>query len=544
MIVFTGDDVIYNTVDRKRYDGIYYAIILNGSQASDGINYMCYVYVPEIYGKIDNSHGRLYYRCYDYPRVLIPSRDDACDVDQEPRTGQVVKVSFDDGNINSCRYVARIPIDELYERMNYNYITKGILPAEIITDIKDPTILDKFRELLQSAYYITTGYKDPPAKSFKYKFCWSNTNNAYGDKQDEQNLFRNWFLEALTMPVHSMGAKGQNYGNAIVLPYYSTNIYSLYYVMQDIISTGNSDALRNMYTKMPTIVNFTSPTQYDRLFIFDHKQSKVTDNTTRAKVVATWILGLFSGWGADYEENETYDVALANMAFPELTEQDIYPNMQAASSQLNTAPELLWETSSYADSLYTYETNIFERYRIHYLFKDSEDNRRIYENHYLSVLASWTTAINTFTQDEKFRNIILMCLTIAPWFAAPLLLYSINSIQTTQIMYALIGALNGNNNNVLKDYWNIYIANVDDTGKMEFSSVFPSQDAYIEFRETLQGYLISGNIKGFVNKFENYVNQYLALDANFWPDYYDDKAYAGNDFGGKFARLREVMKLN
>lgn len=552
MIVFTGEDVEYSNRDAKRYDGVYYALILNSVLSSDGINYLCYVYIPEIFGDVDNSKGRLYYRCYDYVRVLVPDVSDNCDISDEdkernkPSTGKIIKVAFDDGNINSCRYITSIPIDPLYEKMNYNYITEGILPSDIL-DITDPDIINTFKDLVPTAYYITTGHKgtkeDPvPKDCFKYKFVWSNTKSG----KNSMDRFKNWFIEALTMPLQSYGGKNLGYSSAN-LPYYSTNVYNLLYAVQDMMNDGNVNPFKDLHNNVPTAEKYSNS---NIPLNFDYKSSKLIDDSSRAKLAATWVLGLMSGFGP---ADPYYNTVLANIAFPDMIEEQANPNLYYTESIgiIDTYVELIWENFSYADRMYELNDDIksVEKYRPHYILSDDK-NRAIYEKHYISVLASWSSGVNTMLEgyddkDNKFRNVILMCLTIVPWFANPLILY--NAAEKSEAIRAMQKFINAmkNQNNFLTDYYDKYVTNIENVGNVEYSSIFPNQDAYLSFRKELEPFIKQGKIKGFVDKFQELTDKYLSDELHdYMYNYFDDQACAAKQFNEKFNRLKDIMGLN
>lgn len=544
MIVFTGDDVKYNNKEAKRYDGVYYAIILNSVKSSNNLDYLCYVYVPEIFGDVDNSKGRLYYRCYDYIRVLVPENTDDCNVSDEdrkkniPSIGKIIKVSFDDGDINSCRYLMTIPIDEIYEKMNSSYVKEGILPTEVIENITDDSILDIFTPMVRIGNYITTGYESPPAKCYKYKFLWSNVREKQGS---DLSTFRNWFIEALTMPLQSYGGKNNQFGQ-LFYPYYSTDIYNLYFVLKAVIDSGNYNKLASVYSNLLTDENGIAGYS-DIMFSFKSRKSKLDAEQDRAKIVSLWFLGLFTG--LDRKANDA-DVALASVAYPGVTDDYLTPCVLCGTGVegYDCSAEYLWKFESYYESGNIGDKEAVEKlepYRFYNILNDKKI-KTIYEKHYLSVLATWTTGINNLTKDIKFRNVILMCLTIAPWFASPLLRYTTTDKELIKAMLKFRTTIESSESkNIDKIYINFVENNI---GNIENASIFPNQDAYLSFREDMQKYIESGNKNAFIDKFEYFVEFYLCNKVynNNNADYDSSACVTKKDMQAKFKRLKDIAK--
>lgn len=555
MIVYTGDDAKPNRVDAKRYDGIYYAIIINSYLSSNHVDYKCYVYIPEIFPDSNIRNGALYYRCYDFPHVNVPVRSDSCKdesgnlIEDIPSIGQLIKVSFDDGDINSCRFVSYVPLEPIYENINKNFILNGIIPSDVVYGITDEEILKTFRPLIPLANYITTGEEEPSAEHYKYKFVFSNTDTG----RDDMNCFFNWFTEALTMPLHSMFKSGYTGGDsAIVLPYYSTDIYGLYYVMQNVVAKGYYGDLNNLYTHIPSCENLGSDYY---MLLFDNKETKITESADRAKVAAVWILGLFSGYGNSTMSLgsgvKNYEVSLADMAFPEVTAEFLEPFLGhiALSDWYSTVPELFWLYMSYGydEGISAQDEKLeeYRKYRVNNILHTANIKKE-YETHYVSCLATWSTAINNLTTDEEMRNVILMCLTIAPWFAAPLLLYKTGESKSVQSMSIFLNSLSKNDSwDFYVDIYNDYVSNADSVGNVENSAVFPNANAYTEFSNTLQPYIISNDKKGFVDRFQELTKEYLGKKLKDSAALMGDLeyAYAGDDFDAKFQRLRDRMSL-
>lgn len=557
MIVFTGDNVEYNNKDAKRYDGVYYAVILNSVKSSNGLDYLCYVYVPEIYGDVDNSKGRLYYRCYDYIRVLVPENTDDCDISDEdreknkPSVGKIIKVSFDDGNINSCRYLMTIPIDDIYEKMNANYVKEGILPTDVITNITDEKILETLRPLIEVGYYITTGHKgtknDPvPADCYKYKFLWSNVNR----KSNDLSTFRNWFIEALTMPLSSYGAKDVGQYSFNYFPYFSTNIYNLLYVLRDVVDNGDNKKLAELYYKMPVKQNVTVNVNMIDFSLGSEAtiKTELTEDKDKAKITSLWLLGLFTGNETVGSSNSTIsgDIALAHIAYPELVAEQLHPGLIDSSAlktaSLDNSAERLWKFVCYSPA-YKYDEDIkkLEAYRFHKLLSDSSI-KAAYETHYVSVLATWVSGMNTIDalkNDINFRNVVLMCLTIAPWFASPLLLYTTQDKDIILAMQQFMKAMD-------KDTYIPYIYRnfeENDTGNIEYSSIFPNQDAYLKFGVSMQTIIKSGDKTTFIDKFKGYVKKYMGKAYNSNAEVFDADACAYKQIDIKFKRLSDIAKI-
>lgn len=533
MLIYTGEDVIYNNKDTKRYDGIYYAIIIRSFKTDDGLNSLCYVYIPEIFP--EGWKQSLYYRCYDYPRVEVPNSFDNCETgDQTPRTGQIIKVSFDDGDIRSCRYLMSIPTNSFIEAINRNFITDGTLPSDITSVIEDENILTTFRLLLPVANYITTGYENPPAEKYKYKYVLSNINSS----KNELGVFKNWFIEALTMPLQSYS--NNNLVKSYNIPYYSTNIYSLVAVLQNVINTKyGQERLAKLYDNIPN----------DNEYIkFNINKTKLTNIYDKAKAASIWILGLITGQDNEFNEidpenNESdkkanLSLALANIAFSDAVKDHVSPTLNLQISDNTTNPaELLWFIFSYGseENFWSKQSISAQVSRPHRIFAD-EVIKVSYEKHWLSVIATWATAINNITTDNSMRNIILMCLTIAPWFASPLLLYQTANSETVKAMRSFINSYKKYSD--IEDIYIKYIICLDNIDNMDYSSVFPNEETYVDFSNTLQKLIKENNKTDFIDKFKEYTIKFLGQGK---AESFYSEAFAKNDFESKFERLKERM---
>ena len=146
MILFKDGKIETKEIESKKLDGIYTALITDSIQLDDGINSGCYIYIPEVYGVNYN----LINEKYNYPLIEIPLKQDLDDEGKLLPIGSVIRVSFDDGNSQSCRYISTVPISNEVEAKNRYFIENGVLPSEIL-EIDDPMVIKKMKEYLSDA---------------------------------------------------------------------------------------------------------------------------------------------------------------------------------------------------------------------------------------------------------------------------------------------------------------------------------------------------------------------------------------------------------
>ena len=367
MIIFKNNEIKVEDPKTIELNGVYYGIVIRSVAMSDSL-VRSYIYIPEVYGPYDH----IYSRVADYPSIEIPIKQDSDDVGHIPATGELVKVSFDNGSDNDCRFCFLVPVGQEQIIRNANYITKGILSADIF-DINDPDIVNKMLELLEFAYYVTIGKTTPSKEDYEFKWLVNDT-----------SIFYNCFLSPLTLPLTTI------YGSVSMdlVPIFSSIPYILTNVMLKIFD-ANTEDLKNAFNNPPKY-NVTAQYNPDYLDLEDLQ---------KAQWVACQICGI-----------------------PPAYAKLLFNNVDSTIDKMPTITfEMLW--NSYVKDV---ESNIGENYYGNFVYK----NRTYFEEEWASSCASWLSGINAIVPTDinpGYKAIIIMCLTICPWMASAILGYNLSN---------------------------------------------------------------------------------------------------------------------
>ena len=229
MIVFNNNKTEVQNIDPELLNGVFYGIICGvylKEQSETNTIYSCSVYIPEIYGP--------YEYFYNYPKVDIPEKQDNDDKGSVPQVGDLVKVSFDDGNSNSCRLLLVVPTDTEIQIRNANYINNGVLPTTIL-DIEDPKVLQTILDWLDDAYFITVG-------KHKNKITISDFFNQY--YLTSKSGFSNYFLAPLSLPFATYITQQEGSIIESAPPYFLSNIYLYADVILDLVNTKRKELIK------------------------------------------------------------------------------------------------------------------------------------------------------------------------------------------------------------------------------------------------------------------------------------------------------------
>ena len=402
MIVFKNNKIEVENPKNIELTGVYYGIVITSEAISNEL-YRCYIYIPEIYGPFDH----IWSRAADYPRVIIPLKQDSDDEGHIPQTGEVVKISFDNGSVNDCRFCYLVPIGEEQKVRNANYITKGILSANI-EDITDPDIINKLLQFLNYAYYITINSKtsindcQPTKDDYKIQMLVSNTN------------FCNYFIEPLIMPLAAQGIDGDTNDPGVAgvwaPPFFTSVIYLMY------------DVLKN-----------TPETQYDNLLeIWNNPPSRQASD-----------YGNFASYNPDsIKENDdkVYAAACLLSGIPLFAIQVAFPDATSDVANANIEGTGGWGSCNGV----TYPWTLYRAYQIdekqgwgkNYYSEFLFSQKTNYEKEWAETMSSWLSGINALSSDETGFNIIVaFCLNICPWMATTLIGYDIGKYQIQQNAY-------------------------------------------------------------------------------------------------------------
>lgn len=467
MIVFKENETGVEDPLSTKIDGIYLAIVIRSYVDSENNECLCYVYIPEIHGFINCA----WMNACDFPRVSVPVKQDNDDPGHIPVTGELLKVSFDDGNSNSCRFINSVKTTQQTITANRDYLQYGTIPTAIITDITDPAIINKIKEWKEWAYYITIGKRVPSANDFVCRTLISNQGSGY----------HNLFIAPLTLPLASYSYSFSASGELFQLPIFSTNIYNA------------SDIMLNLYRQ--------NTQEMAKLFT-----NPIPENSILWQAPENFYRYNTKAFGDNYVSAARL-VACEGSGVPWSMNQILYPGMDSTNLPLDIfkGNQNLTDCISWWQ-MYEPVTND-PNYKINNLGKFIIEHINIYENEWASSVASWQTGIasllpENYKTENKYKILISLCLTICPWSALALLRYRNSSafeLMTRTLQYY------GSN---YQNYNNEYKIQAD-TSYSYTTTVF-NDNTFSDFGTTIQTAIrttlcADNNFKGFVSIFRDKV---------------------------------------
>lgn len=487
MIVFKNNKVEVENPKEIVVNGVYYGIVIYSYVINNSFA-RCYIYIPEIFGPFDH----IYNNAASFPCVEIPLKQDDDDEGHIPEIGELVKVSFNDGNVNSCKFHYLIPIHSESRVRNYNYITKGILSADIIDGITDEDILNAMSALLKYAYLITIGKEEPDKNSFKIKYLRSNN-------------FFNYFLEPLIMPLSAIYTINGEQTIGFIPPLFSSTVY----LLADVILQLHDIA----YDEFIEI--FNNPPVINRLLWYENAENAFANSENQEDTKVCITTSVMSGIAADFL-------------------QIIYPDFNDDSVLDST--EIIANGAQYPFTMYRgYEDDVNagmgENKYSNFLYKY---RKNYYEKEWAQSMVAWLTGLNGMLPDKStdFKLAILFCINLCPWLATTVIGYNSFSYEIMQRAKQILSDQYAN----LQNLWG-----VQDTS---YNSVFNSEEEYQKAIDTLFD-VINKNpedynngekeqITDFINTFQNLAKQYLS---------YEDETYKNtwefSDMDAKFERLKQ-----
>lgn len=489
MIVFKNNNVEVEDPKEIVVNGVYYGIVIY-SYVINNTFAKCYIYIPEIFGPFDH----IYNNAASFPCVEIPLKQDDDDEGHIPEIGELVKVSFNDGNVNSCKFHYLIPIHSESRVRNYNYITKGILSADIIDGVTDEDILNAMSALLKYAYLITIGKEEPDKNSFVLRYLHSSTSG-----------FFNNFIEPLMMPTCSIYS-GVNDQKMYVPPLFASTVYLLADVMMQLQDTAYSELLEI----------FNNPQMLADIW-YDNPENLFLDKENPDDLKVAIMISNISGIADNY----------INILFPDFEKYEI---SVSGSPEGADFPILMYENyenmvkEGRGENIYS---NFLYKYRKNY-----------YEKEWAQSMVAWLTGLNGMLPDKStdFKLAILFCINLCPWLATTIIGYDSFSYEIMQRAKQILS----DEYSSLQNLWG-----VQDTS---YNSVFNSEEEYQEAIDTLFS-VINKNpedynngekeqITDFINTFQNLVKQYLngAMEDPFF-NY--SNTWEFSDMDAKFERLKQ-----
>lgn len=487
MIIFKNNNVEVEDPKEIVVNGVYYGIIIY-SVATNNNFAKCYIYIPEIFGPFDH----IYNNAASFPCVEIPLKQDDDDEGHVPEIGELVKVSFNDGNVNSCKFHYLIPIPSESRVRNYNYITKGILSADIIDGITDEDILNAMSALLKYAYLITIGKEEPDKNSFKIKYLRS--------KQ-----FFNYFLEPLIMPLSAIYTIDGEQTQGFTPPLFSSTVYLLADVILQLYSIAYDEFIEI----------FNNPPKIDSLLWYENPENAFTNSENQEDTKVCITTSVMSGIAADFL-------------------QIIYPDFND-ESVLNST-EIIANGAQYPFTMYRgYENDVNagmgENKYSNFIYKY---RKNYYEKEWAQSMVAWLTGLNGMLPDKStdFKLAILFCINLCPWLATTVIGYDSFSYEIMQRAKQILSDQYAN----LQNLWN-----VQDTS---YNSVFSSEEEYQgaidELFEVINKNPEDYNngekeqITDFINVFQNLAKQYLSYEDEMY-----NNTWEFSDMDAKFERLKQ-----
>lgn len=488
MIVFKNNNVEVEDPKEIVVNGVYYGIIIY-SVATNNNFAKCYIYIPEIFGPFDH----IYNNAASFPCVEIPLKQDDDDEGHVPEIGELVKVSFNDGNVNSCKFHYLIPIHSESRVRNYNYITKGILSADIIDGITDEDILNAMSALLKYAYLITIGKEEPDKNSFVLRYLRSSSN------------FYNNFIEPLIMPVCSI------YSNlSDQLQYMPPLFASTVYLLADVVMQLHDVA----YSELLKI--FNNPQMKADIW-YDNPENQFSNKENPDDLKVAIMVCNMSGIAEDF----------LKILFPNYDEYETGVGFSPRGADF---PVLMYENyenmvkEGVGENIYS---NFLYKYRKNY-----------YEKEWAQSMVAWLTGLNGMLPDKStdFKLAILFCINLCPWLATTIIGYDSFSYEIMQNAKKVLSDQYEN----LQNLWG-----VQDTS---YNGVFNSEEEYQRAIDTLFD-VINKNpedynngekeqITDFINTFQNLAKQYLSNTMEDDLQNYSN-TWEFSDMDAKFERLKQ-----
>lgn len=531
------------TDDIKKLDGTYYGIICNviaGLRDTEVI-YNCSLYIPNVYDKYDKD------KIQNYPVVEIPFKQDIDDKGKEPKIGELCKVMFENGDNRSCKLLYLIPVSSEVINNNALFIEKGILSTSLLskpTDDADSELLKNYLQLLNIAYFITTGKlgKDITPEDFELCVLGSKAiskDSGWWIKPDkiskEVSAAKNYFCKPLGMPMYSYFTKDTN---SIHVPIKSSQIYNIEYVILDLYN--------NHFLDISSIESYYKENTYDF-------SVSVSDLLSPYRIYNSELENLVKNKPSNFETIDELDDFMLKFVAANIANCNpnflnvIFPDIQNPSSKLNlvidSSTTINTISKCYSENLWYFLNNPNNSYpNTKYLFsKYLYSIKEVYEVEWLRSMFSLASGIKNIINNKNKNNknliqIILLCLTICPWMSYPMLGYIQESTLNTVVKNALSIQLDVTKNvSISIDEFRTYSTYLN--SDEDFNNI------RVEFYNLLQQTNIS--TLQFVTKFEEISKSVFgegklpdidvsnpSTNINTW-DYYD--------MSGKFSRLRSVI---
>lgn len=511
----------------NKLDGEYYAIACNviwsNPDNPDPRQWIYYVtfYIPEVYGPYRKD-------AQNYPVGEVPFvfdyHDDDYEIDKEtglmlimyrgyvPKIGDVYRVMFEAGDNFRCHFVYYVDVGDQSRLLNKNYIEEGLTPSGVIDKPinPNPDIVDTFgNDMLNLAYYITTGHYRNQITYKDFVPCVLAPNKEADNHwwSKGRSKARNIYCKALSMPFMS-------------------------YFTGDIFDTGTPINASENYNVLNMIQSLSS----------QHESYLVTFNRFYKDKDYDWS----SVWATPkspyviYQNNKNKIDDLDNIMQKMMITSFCYINPKYTKivyADVGDLPtDILFDLQGsditaynrfYADYTWEYfgrnenSPKAYEFSKLLYRWREQ------YEAEWLKAIQVYISGINYYG-DRKLLHTILLCLTICPYMAYPMIMYY------TEVL--------------LQDELNdVLIANKQDPRQFRSFSTYLETDE--DFTNTAVKLRDLAKICSETKSYLTYVDKFKELVKNIFGDglvwdlvaLQDINPWFYYNMDGKFARLRDKL---
>lgn len=510
----------------NKLDGEYYAIACMVTWVNPDVEfpgswrYNVSLYIPEVYGQYQKD-------AQNYPIAEIPFLFDSHADDtvtnkygeyykalargHVPEVGDVYRVMFENGNSHTCKMIYQVVIGDQSKVLNKNYINNGILPSGVIDrpDDVSPEIVQKFADMLNLGYYITTGHYKNQLTYKDFMPCVLAPNKEEGNKwwSDNKSRARNIFCKALSMPFMSYFT-GDIFDSGVPI-----NASENYNVMNMVLS------LIQEHSAVPTLFNkYFQDSKYDWSFVWATPISPYglyVDNKGKINNLED-IMQKMMITSYCYINPRYTKVLFADVG--DLPDGLLFGLSDTSMSTYNRFySDFVWEFFGINEN----SPCAFEFPKLLYIYKED------YEKEWLKFIQVISSGLN-YHEDKKLLHTMLLCLTICPYMAYPMIMYYTEALLSDELNASLTA--NGSNPRDFRSY-STYIETDDD-----FTNIA------VRFNNIAKNTAESKNYLGYVDSFKN-ITKSIFGNGLLWDtmDLADINPWIKYGMDSKFTRLRDKL---
>lgn len=512
--------------DINKLDGEYYAIACNVIWTNPEVEYpwlwTYYVnlYIPEVYGQYQKD-------AQNYPMTEVPFLFDEHEDDHEanengeyekalsrghvPQIGDVYRVMFENGDSDSCKMIYQVVIGDQSRLLNKNYIEHALLPSGVIDrpDIIEPETVSKYADMLDLAYFITTGHNKNEITYKDFMPCVLAPNKESTNKwwSEGKSKARNIFCKALGMPFMSYFT-GDIFDSGV--PINASENYNVLNMIQSIASQheGYLVTFNRFYNDKNYDWSSVWATPVSPYELYTSNKGEITDlEDIMQKMMITGFCYI----------NPRYTKIL----YPDVG--DLPDNLLFGlnSSDISTYNRF------YSDYMWEYfgiNKNSPQAYAFPKLLLRW---RQQYEEEWLKFIQVASSGINYYN-DKKLLHTILLCLTICPYLTYPMIMYYTEAILSDELNASLIA--NKSNPRDFRSY-STYIESDDD-----FTNIA------VKLRDIAKTCSSTKSYSTYIDKFKEIAKNIFG-DGLIWDtmELKDINPWTYYDMDSKFARLKAKL---